>query len=243
MVVYSAVFLVIGVPAFFLVSHRRRLPPSPPGLSRTSSPKLKVLLQRSKRRSHKFKWGPDDLFGDDGPLRPPPSPGRKMMGQPSPQSLDDTSVSCNLWDESAALPGEPSTTRAGMAAYVTGFFFFLTIASASAPRTDQPTNHAQKMPCGGFSSRGAAAAIGFSRLSPSTSFRYHTLQDDSGFPLGRADSPAAERELGSAGGLRVRQPHGRHEPGKKCVEHRSDGQRKIFERRPLTGDVCVPHAL
>ncbi|KAI0277369.1 hypothetical protein BC826DRAFT_1113847 [Russula brevipes] len=64
MVVYSAIFLVVGVPAFFLMS-RCRLPP-PLGLSRM-----------------------DDLFGDDGPLRPPPSPGHKMMGQLLPQSLDD----------------------------------------------------------------------------------------------------------------------------------------------------------
>lgn len=147
-------------------------PPSPPGLSRTGSLKLKVLSQRSKRKSHKFKWGPDDLFGDDGPLRPPPSPGRKMMGQPSPESLDDTSVSCNVWDESAALPGEPSTTRTGMAAYVPVFFcFFLSIASARAPRTDQRTNTPKNaIMCGvfslSFSPALAAAAIGFFTAFP-----------------------------------------------------------------------------
>jgi len=114
MVVYSAIFLVVGVPAFVL---------------------------GSKRKSHKFKWGPDDLFGDDGPLRPPPSPGRKMMGQPSPQSLDDTSVSCDGWAESAALPGEPSTTGAGMAAIRLGFPLVEQIALRLNTSSGQPEDY------------------------------------------------------------------------------------------------------
>lgn len=81
--IYSAVFVVIGVPAFV----------------------------QKWRSSHKFRWHGDDSFLDYGPPPRPPLP-RLSEVDLSSQNVGNSSFSCNAWTEPGDIHGELDTAAA-----------------------------------------------------------------------------------------------------------------------------------